>query len=75
MPPEGVFEYYDLSADPGQQNPLPVEGLGEDLKALLLAHEAKVEDFKHGASGDGEAAQEMPEELRNELEALGYLGD
>jgi len=75
VPEGGLWEYFDLAQDPTQQKPLSVAENAADLQEILLDFEersksvvieteAAPDDNKHG----------MDEELRRELEALGYIG-
>jgi arylsulfatase len=68
--PIGTAELYDLGADPEEQHDLSTREPGRvrDLQRLLAQREAAK------CAGPG-TTQQLPEDLRKELEALGYVAN
>ncbi len=65
---ELTFEYYDLNADPGELNPLPLDAAGEGLRDRVAAWVPDHVDF---LEGDVDEAQIFGD--RADLKALGYV--
>ncbi len=61
-------EYYDLAKDPGEQNPVPLDTEGEELKAKLAAWVSAHVNFGDSGVDEGELFGE-----RADLKALGYV--
>ena len=70
--PGGELEFFDLRADPEEQQPLACEAdcraLADELEAIVLLAEAS-ED------GSGGEAVELDEDDLERLRALGYLNN
>jgi arylsulfatase/uncharacterized sulfatase len=69
----GAAELYDLSADPGERNDLSAAE-PERVAALDAELRAYLEELRHeGALDFGLERDDMPDALREQLRALGYL--
>jgi arylsulfatase A-like enzyme len=67
-----TFEIYDLVADPGEHTDLSAER--QDLVAALTARVDDIRQGRPGAALDEELPSNVSPELREKLEALGYVG-
>lgn len=69
---DGVWEAYDLELDPGERGPLPAP---EPARAALRAALAGIRPYDPAERGVGDAPAHVragQEDLREQLEALGY---
>lgn len=62
------YEYFDLAADPGEQNPLPFDGPGEELRDELTAWVIRRVDLAESAVDEARVFGQRPD-----LKALGYI--
>ncbi len=77
---EGKRKYYDLTSDPMEQNPLPLDGKGRELTRLLEDHVEQLVELRRNPAPDSTTAAGEPapradlsaaEEER--LRSLGYM--
>ncbi|MEE9456618.1 MAG: sulfatase [bacterium] len=65
---ETTYEYFDLAADPGEQSPLPLDAVGEDLKDQIAAWVREHVDFRESGVDEAQLFGD-----RADLKALGYV--
>lgn len=65
---ETTFEYFDLTADPGEQNPLPLDAVGEELKDRIAVWVRAHVDFRESGADEAQLFGD-----RADLKALGYV--
>ena len=68
--PEPIWEIYDLQADPGETNNL-IESIPEEAASLQAA---LVEMVANDPGGNDREEPPLPDELREHLRSLGYVG-
>jgi len=68
-------ELYDLSADPGEKNALAKSApeIAQQLRALLDADADRADQLRARLRLETPSPREIPEELRQQLKALGYV--
>jgi len=62
------YEYFDLTADPGEQNPLPLDHRGEELRDELILWVARRVDLTESDVDEARIFGRRPD-----LKALGYV--
>lgn len=65
---ETTYEYFDLAADPGEQSPLPLDAVGEELKDQIAAWVRDHVDFRESGVDEAQLFGD-----RADLKALGYV--
>lgn len=65
---ETTFEYFDLAADPGELNPLPLDATGEGLRDKIAAWVPDHVDFRESGADETLIFGD-----RADLKALGYV--
>ncbi|HUV87911.1 MAG TPA: sulfatase [bacterium] len=65
---ETTFEYFDLAADPGERNPLPLDDTGEGLRDNVAAWVRNHVNFRESGVDEAQIFGD-----RADLKALGYV--
>ncbi len=75
---DGSDQVYDVAADPVQERNLAADGVPEHLRQVLATWRAELPPYdpsRRGPADDPKAVRASQEELRAELEALGYASE